>query len=158
MSRVDTSLVTSAVVAMLRAAVPPEVLIGDGRPPAVDPDQQRRSGPTVTGTRRGYGIVYQIPGGVLRGAEGYLGEPTAIRAVRFQLVGVGVTREQAQSVGDLMTSILCDRADDTRAFVHTLTVAGHTVMEREEAGDVPQDDVQGLIQLGHLVDVTVQAG
>jgi hypothetical protein len=156
MSRVDVGLVTSAVVALLRATVPAEVEIGDGRAPVPGPDDTRRTGPTTTGTRRGYGIVYQVAGGAALG-QGYLGEDTAIRAVRFQLVGCGVSRAQAQSVADLMTAVLCDRDDTTRAFVHDLTVAGHAVLDRTEVGDVPQDDEHGIVQMGYLVDVSVQS-
>lgn len=156
MSRVNVGLVTAGVVTLLRDTVPDEIAIGDGRAPAPGPDDQRRTGPTTTGTRRGYGIVYQIAGGAALG-QGYLGEDTALRAVRFQLVGCGVSRAQAQAVADLMASILCDRDDTTRAFVHTLTVAGHEVLDRVEAGEVPQDDEHGLVQMGYLVDVKVQA-
>lgn len=154
MSRVDVGLVTTAVVELLKATVPAEVAIGDGRAPAPGPDDTRRTGPTATGTRRGYGIVYQIAGGQALG-DGYLGESTAIRAVRFQLVGCGVSRAQAQSVADLMASILCDRDDVTRAYVHTLTVPGHGVFDRQEVGEVPQDDEHGIVQMGYLVDVGV---
>lgn len=154
MGRVDVGLVTSAVVALLRANVPAEVEIGDGRAPVPGADDRRRTGPTTTGTRRGYGIVYQIPGGVPLG-DGYMGEPTAIRAVRFQLMGCGVSREQAQAVADLMVGIVCDRASGV--FVHTLTVAGHSVFDRQEVGDVPQDDEHGIVQMGYLVDVAVAA-
>lgn len=156
MSRVSVGLVTGAVVALLRAEMPSEVAIGDGRAPAPGADDTRRSGPTTTGTRRGFGIVYQVAGGVALGA-GYLGEDTAIRAVRFQLMGCGVSRAQAQTVADEMTAILCDRDDVTRAFVHTLAVAGHEVLDRVEVGEVPMDDEHGIVQVGFLVDVAAQA-
>ena len=156
MSRVSVGLVSSAVVALLRSTLPAEVAVGDGRAPAPGEDDVRRNGPTATGTRRGYGIVYQIPGGAALG-QGYLGEDTAIRAVRFQVMGCGVSRAQAQGVADLMVGVLCDRDDVSRAFVHTLSVAGHAVLDRVEVGDVPQDDEHGLVQMGYLVDVVVQA-
>jgi hypothetical protein len=151
---VNAAAVHDAVLAMLVAALAP-IPVGDAAIPSPEPGG-RRPGLGTDGTWSGYLVVYRVASGARFGGGGYLGQPESIKTIRFQIVGVGVQRDQADHLAALATSVLVDRADQIpAAYIHPLTVPGHSVMQRTEAGEVPADEMAGVFTAGYLVDVMV---
>jgi hypothetical protein len=155
-SGVDDSLVTDAVVALLRAELPDGVLVGDGGSPfvagSVDPLSQVDPD---SGEAFPYAIVYAISPDAFP-AEGYAGQRDGTMVLRFQVTTVGPQRDAAQALAAVANGILVDRADsDPRDYTHALTVPGHSVMKRERAGKVPNFGEGGYSNAGVLVDVWV---
>lgn len=155
MSAVDDTLVTDAVLALLRAELPDGVLVGDGEIPY---DDTAPVGPgevdPATGTAQPYAILYCIPPyvGITPGWAGQDGS----EAIRFQVTTVGPEREAAQALATVIRGILTDRGDaPDRSYVHPLTVAGHEVMRRDAVDRVPVDGAEGAYNAGTIVDIWV---
>lgn len=159
MSGVDESVVTDAVVALLRAQVPSGVAIGDGAPPYIDgaaEDQPLVEVDPDTGESQPTATVYCVPP-LEMPAAGYAGQADGTVVLRFQITTAGSQRDAAQALASMCVGILVDRADGPvdRDYVHALSVPAHAIMWRRRAGIVPAASEGGWCNAGGLVDVCV---
>jgi hypothetical protein len=152
---VNTAVVHDAVYQLLTSALAP-IAVGDGTIPTPPEGDDRRPGLGSDGTWRGYLVLYRIPAGALYWGDGYIGQAESIQTVRFQLVGVGVQQNQASHIAALAAAVLIDRGDtNPAAYVHPLTIPGHSVLKRSGAGEAPGDTAGGTFSAAQFVDVMV---
>lgn len=103
----------------------------------------------------GVGLVELINiGDTSAEGEGYTGSEGHGR-VRVQLTGHGVTSTQATLCAELMAAVLLERTGG--AWVHDLSVDGHSVMHRRSVGIGNPDNEGGIHTCPYLVDVSIHA-
>lgn len=149
MASVNASMVTDALIAMLRTEMAP-VPVGDG----VAPSRTAEDGVTSL-IRSGYIVVHRIPSGASYEGSEIGGQPEALERIRYQISAAGIQRNQVERIRDAAIGLVVDRGDsDDRGYVIDLVVAGHVVMSRRKAG-VIQTESLGTIQAGGYVDLLV---
>ena len=149
MASVNSSLVTDAVVALLRSELSP-MKVGDGIAPSPD------SGDRTLDVKSGYVVVHRIPAGAAYEGSELGGQPESIERIRYQISAAGIQRNQAERISEAAIGILVDRDDVSRSrqYVHDLTVAGHAVLSRRKFGTIPTESL-GTIQAGGYVEILV---
>jgi hypothetical protein len=153
---VDSGIVTTAIVSMLRTTFTP-IPVGEGVAPTpavgepellvIDP-VTRKSRPYLVVTTRSIGAAYE--GG------NWTGQPESIERLGYAIYAVGIESPQAEGLAAAAIGAIVDR-DITapHAYVNALPVPGHSIIRRRKAGKIPAD-VQGMIhQHGGLVEITV---
>lgn len=147
MAAINSSYLTDAVVGLLASYLP--VPVGDNKAPD-------STGEDALTDRlvSGYCIVRRIPSGPRFTGSEIGGQPDSMQMVRYQITGHGTLRRQAERIADLAAAVLVDRSDDRgdRSYVYPLEVAGHVVLSRNRAGEIPTDSL-GSTQAGVLVDI-----
>lgn len=146
MSSVDPSMITDAVVALLRENM--TCPVGDGQAPLPEDDDLKLD------LKRGFAVVYRIPSGGRYEGSSIRGTEATIERIRFQVSTAGVQRNQVERLANAAGSMLTDRGDSGE-FVFPMPVGGHSIMNRKRVGDVPYQVQGGSHQSGILVDLLV---
>lgn len=148
MSSVNASLVTDAVLGLLRSTL--DVKVGDAAAPSPDAGDLRLD------PRAGYLTVHRIPAGAAYEGSSVGGQPESIERIRYQITAAGVQRNQAERLAEAAIGVLVDRGDTPgdRGYVHALAVAGHAVLSRHKFGAIPTESL-GTVQAGGIVELLV---
>lgn len=152
MTSVDQSLVTDAVLGVLRAEFEPGILIGDGELPDLAEQPTTRD----QYAQGAYAVLSSIPTGHRDEGGGWSGDGGMLW-IRYQIYVVAGYRDQAERIANAMASRIADRADGQGAgFLVDIPVAGHAIIDRRRAGMIPLDSTGPAVRSGQLVDIRVQ--
>lgn len=147
----DTSLVVDAVVDLVKAqyfdtlGIP----VGDGEAPDL-------SALTAESLTTPHIVLYEIPIGAAYEGEGWSGGQGQ-EWVRLQITTVGIKADQVRALAASVQNTITDRNPaDTSQWIHPITAAGHTVINRRKTGKIPTDSAGLGVRGGRLVDLLVQ--
>lgn len=149
MSEVDSSLVSAAVLTLLRAEMPCPV--GSGVVPS-PPEGEQKLDLDV-----GYIVVYLIPAGAFYGGNGYFGQHNSVETLRYQLTSSGSQMDHADLLANYAASVITARDDGTKQFLFDLTIAGHSVMNRYRAGRGLDSASRTVNSTSQIVEIQVHA-
>lgn len=139
MTAVQRSAVSRAVVDLLRSQLAEPV--GWASRPSNIPD----------GTQ-----AYHVVHNVTVGQGAYVGsawtQKESMERVRFLIITVGSTVEQAETLNDEAAGVLVDRDNGTLEWVHDLTIPGHKDLGRHKMGTIPTSGTKPP-QCGTYVEV-----
>ena len=148
MSEVDSSLVSPAVVSLLRAEMPCPV--GAGVVPT-PPEGEQSLDLDV-----GYLVVYLIPAGSFYSGEGYIGQWNSVETLRFQLTSSGSQMDHADLLANFAASVITAR-DVNGGYQFALNIPGHTVMNRYRAGRGLDSASRTVNSTSQIVEIQVHA-
>lgn len=145
MTAVDSSLVTDAVVTLLRSQLP--VPVGDGAAP--DP-----GGDPVLAAEIGWVVVQQTAAGASAHVGSIYTQAEEMERVRFLVTATGAQRNQVERLANAAMSVLIDRDGTGGPWTFPITVPGHVVIHRRLFGRVPTSSL-GSWQAGGYVELLV---
>lgn len=148
MSEVDSSLVTPAVLSLLRGQM--SCPIGSGVVPSPPEGEQ------TLDLDVGYLVVYLIPAGSFYSGQGYIGQYNSIETLRYQLTSSGSQMDHADLLANFAASVITAR-DSNGDFVHALSVPGHAVMNRYRAGRGLDSASRTVNSTSQIVEIQIHA-
>lgn len=148
--RVDVSLVTPAVCAVIRGAIDP-VPVGQGVLP--NPDASLED--NMEGLEQGMVVVQQVNAGNKNLTPGFGGGSDQARIIRYMATGFGASPEHAETIRAAAVNVVL--GGDSDGWTFDIPIAGHEIMFREFYSDGTPERINEIYVSRGLFDIWVQA-